>query len=299
MVTSGFMCETAPKTLDLLHELYDIPVYYIDTCEDRELREYPEATERTAELAAKSLRRLVERIQEIVGFEITDDMLSEVLDAKSKLDTVLGRLKDLVASSDPLPLSPTHENIWMCLNSLTLSLDGLAEAVDAIETLYEELQERVDKGLGVVEKGAPRILAILPAGQTDPRLEHLACEVGIAIAALDTGFKLPYKVTTKDPYMRFAMGSQQAEMHTSLPIRISLIIEGCKRLKVDGVLDRFHVGCRMVAGDAMLIENAIKKELGIPVLLMEWENFDPRSYNHEDYKRRFEVFKAMMTKKSG
>jgi benzoyl-CoA reductase/2-hydroxyglutaryl-CoA dehydratase subunit BcrC/BadD/HgdB len=85
-------------------------------------------------------------------------------------------------------------------------------------------------------------------------------------------------------------------MHTSLPIRISLIIEGCKRLKVDGVLDRFHVGCRMVAGDAMLIENAIKRELGIPVLLMEWENFDPRSYNHEDYKRRFEVFKAMMTK---
>ena len=82
-----------------------------------------------------------------------------------------------------MPLSPTHDNIWMCLNTLTLSIDGIAEATDAINTLYEELQERVDKGLGVVEKGAPRILAILPAGQTDPRLEHLACEVGIAIVA--------------------------------------------------------------------------------------------------------------------
>ena len=46
--------------------------------------------------------------------------------------------------------------------------------------------------------------------------------------------------------------------------------------------------------DAMLIEEAVRKELGIPVLLLEWENFDPRVYNHEEYKRKLEVFKAMM-----
>jgi hypothetical protein len=45
-----------------------------------------------------------------------------------------------------------------------------------------------------------------------------------------------------------------------------------------------------------MIEDAVKKELGIPVLLLEWENFDPRSYNHEQFKSRFEVFKSMMTK---
>jgi len=297
MVTAGFLCETSPKTLDLLHELYDIPVCYVDTCHDRELREYNDATKRTADLAAKSLRRLVERIQEIVGFEITDDMLQELLDTKDKLDAALRRLRNLVESSDPLVLSPAHENIWMCLNSLTLGIDGIAEAVDAIDTLYEELQERVNKGLGVVEKGAPRILAILPAGQTDPRLEHLTCEVGIAIVALDTGFTVPSEEKSKDPYKKFAKGLLQHSLGTSLPRRIPLIIEGCKRLNVAGVLDRFHVGCRTVAGDALVIENAIKKELGIPVLLLEWENFDPRVYNHEQYKRRLEVFKTMLVKR--
>jgi benzoyl-CoA reductase/2-hydroxyglutaryl-CoA dehydratase subunit BcrC/BadD/HgdB len=206
-------------------------------------------------------------------------------------------VRDLVASSDPLPLSPALENIWMCLNSLSLSIDGIAEAVDAVNILYEELQARADRGLGVVEKGAPRILAILPAGQTDPRLEHLACEVGIAIVALDTSFRLPDKVTTKDPYMRYAMGSQLHSLHSSLPVRISLIIEGCKRLNVDGVLDRYHVGCRTVSGDALVLESAIKKELGIPVLLLEWENFDPRVYNQEQYKRKLEVFKTMLVKR--
>ena len=42
------------------------------------------------------------------------------------------------------------------------------------------------------------------------------------------------------------------------------------------------------------LENAIKKELGIPVMLLEWENFDPRVYKHEEYKKRLEIFKMMM-----
>jgi benzoyl-CoA reductase/2-hydroxyglutaryl-CoA dehydratase subunit BcrC/BadD/HgdB len=299
LVTSGFTCETSPKTLDLLHELYDIPVWYIDTCQDREFREYPEPPQRIISLTAKSLRRLADRMQEVAGFEITDDMLREVQEAKGKLDDAFRRLRDLIESSDPLPLSPAHENIWMCLNSLTLDIDGIAEATEAIDMLYEELRERVARGQGVVAKGAPRVLAILPAGQTDPRLEQLACEVGIAIVAIDMSLRAPLQEISEDPYLRFALGMQQQTLGLTLRGRISLIIEGCKKLHVDGVLDRFHVGCRSVAADALIIEEAVKKELGIPVLVMEWENFDPRAYNHEQFKSRFEVFKTMMTKKAG
>jgi benzoyl-CoA reductase/2-hydroxyglutaryl-CoA dehydratase subunit BcrC/BadD/HgdB len=297
MVTAGFLCETSSKTIDLLHELYDIPIYCYDTCIDREFKEYSEATKRVVALAAKSLRRLVTRIQEIAGFGITDDMLWEAINTRRKLGDAVHKLKDLVASSDPLVLSPTHDNIWMCLNSLTLNMDGLSEAIDAVNTLYEELQERVEKKVGVVEKGAPRIMAILPAGQTDPRLEHLACDVGLAIVASDLDFSVPYGETPKDPYMEIVIALQNS-LNTSLPRRIPLLIEGCKSFNVDGVLNRYHMGCRSVAGDALVIQNAVKKELGIPVLLLEWENFDPRVYDHEEYRRRLEVFKAMMTKKS-
>jgi len=64
------------------------------------------------------------------------------------------------------------------------------------------------------------------------------------------------------------------------------------------VLDRFHAGCRAVAADALIIEETVKKELGIPVLVLDWENFDPRIYDHEGYKRKLEIFKTMMTNKS-
>jgi benzoyl-CoA reductase/2-hydroxyglutaryl-CoA dehydratase subunit BcrC/BadD/HgdB len=97
--------------------------------------------------------------------------------------------------------------------------------------------------------------------------------------------------------MKFGLASQQNSLSLDLRKRIPLIIEGCKKLNAAGVLDRFHVGCRAVSADALIIEEAVRKELGIPVLLLEWENFDPRVYNHEQYKNKLEVFKAMMVKR--
>jgi benzoyl-CoA reductase/2-hydroxyglutaryl-CoA dehydratase subunit BcrC/BadD/HgdB len=296
MLTSGFLCETAPKTLDLMHELYDIPVCCYDTCQDRELSDYSDGTKRAIDMAAKSLRRLVERVQEVVGFEITDEMLREVMDARVGLDRAIRDIRKLMEKSDPLPMGTANDNLFTILNMLTMNIDKIPEAVDAAKTTCEELQERVDKGLGVVEKGAPRILAMLFAQHVDPRLEHLAGEMGIAIVATDISLAVPYDMETKDPYVKMSM-SLRGSLSTCLPRRIPLIVEGCKKLKVDGVLDRFHAGCRFVAGDAPLLKDAIEKEIGIPVLLLEWENFDPRIYKHEEYKRRLEVFKTMMVKK--
>jgi benzoyl-CoA reductase/2-hydroxyglutaryl-CoA dehydratase subunit BcrC/BadD/HgdB len=294
LITAGYLCETSSKTLDLLEELYQIPVHCVDTCQDREIGDYPEGTTRITTLAVKSLKRLAERLQMITGVEITDDMLWEVLNAKGDLDAALSKVRNLVSEADPLLLSSTHENIWMCLMTLTQDIEGFSKATDAINTLYEELQERAKKGAGVVEKGAPRILAMLPAGQTDPRLEHLACEVGLAIVAQDTALRVPDEGKPKDPYEVIAGDILKASLLTTLPRRIPLIVDGCKRLKVDGVLNRFHAGCRSVTGDAIIIEKAIKEELGIPVLTLEWENFDPRAYDHEQFKQRLEVFKTMM-----
>jgi benzoyl-CoA reductase/2-hydroxyglutaryl-CoA dehydratase subunit BcrC/BadD/HgdB len=297
MITSGSLCETAPKTFDLIHEFYDVPVYYFETCQDREFREYEAASVRVVELEAKGLRKMLERIQELVGFEITDDMLWDVLMARQEMDAALRRLRNLLVTSDPLPISSTHEGLWGCLISLSLSVDDYRDATEAINTLCEELQERINRGIGVVEKGSPRIVAIFPAQHADPRLEHLVNEVGIAMVALDFGFAVPFPEVPLSPDIMLAL-HLQGSPYTCLARRVSLIIQECKKLKVDGVFGRYHVGCRTVAGDALIIKEAIEKELDIPVLLLEWENFDPRYFNYEQYKQKLQVFKEMMINKA-
>jgi benzoyl-CoA reductase/2-hydroxyglutaryl-CoA dehydratase subunit BcrC/BadD/HgdB len=169
-------------------------------------------------------------------------------------------------------------------------------ATDAVNILYDELRKRVDKGVGVTKKGAPRLLGILPSHHTDPRLEHLINELGMAIVAVDYECIAPLPPgapETKDVYIT-ASQLLRGSMAQPLAVRVKLIIDGCRRWKIDGILDHFHVGCRGVAGDALIIQDMVTKELGIPVLALEWENFDPRVFDYEQYKAKLEVFRSMM-----
>jgi benzoyl-CoA reductase/2-hydroxyglutaryl-CoA dehydratase subunit BcrC/BadD/HgdB len=297
LVCCSSLCDTAPKTNDLLHAVYNIPTCTYDICADREYREYPAATERIARLGAKSLRRFRDRLQEVAGFEITDDLLMEVIDARRRLARATVELQNLIASSDPLVISANHALVWECLDGLSLSIDSLPDAIDAINTLYEELQERVNNEVGVVEKGAPRIVAILPSHFTDPRAEFLAGELGIAIVSGEP-FVAQYVEVGRDVFQRLQMVNLSGPLDNCLSRRVSAILEGCKSLSVDGVLVRYHIGCRTTCGDALIIKDAIIKELGIPVLLQEREDFDPRYYDHDEFKRQLEVFKTMLVKEA-
>ena len=293
LITSGGLCETAPKTLDLLHECYDIPVYFYETCQDRDFHAYGIDSIRAFKLEARSLRKMTQRMQEVVGFEITDSMLQESLEARKKLDVALGKMRSLLLNSNPLALSPTHESLWACLGSLTLYKNSLEDAVGAVNILCGELQERINQGRGVVEKDSPRVLAICPGHQSDPSFEYLVNDLGIAMVAIDSIFSYPYEGETQDPYIKLALPLQSIRFLVP-SIKIPLLIEGSKRLKVDGVIGRYHAGCRTVAGDALIIKEAVEKELDIPVLVMEWENFDPRVFDYQQYRNKLEVFRAVM-----
>ncbi len=294
LVNSGVLCETAPKTLDLLHELYGINTYCYDTCQDRDIRDYTEETKRAADLLLKSSLRLIRMIEETAGFKITDDMVREADEARRKVGEAINNLQNLVESSDPLVISANHQGLWMQLLFLALSVDRLPEATAAINTLYEELKERIDKEVGVVEKGAPRIVAILPSHYTDPSLDYMVGEMGMALIATDMLFPSSDLVDIKNTYEKLSADGVQTSLHNSLTRRVASIIDGCKNLKVDGVINRFHIGCRTVTADSLMIKNAITEELGLPVLMVERDDFDPRVCNREQYKNKLEVFKTIL-----
>ena len=300
LVTSGQLCDSSPKTLDILNELYDIPTYSFDTCQDREFRDYPDSKQ-SIYLCAESIRNLIKTIQEVVGFEIEDKMIWDVINDRNEPRRLLRDIQNLIETSDPTPLCSTNEALFTFF-SIPLSTVNSAELCSILSALLEELQSRVDRKEGAVEKGSPRILSLLPPNASDPRQDHLLCEMGIASIVSETGHFPLHGLRSidfdeekpKDAPHSLAL-SLHRSMAQSLRARSSIIIEICKSLHIDGVIARFHVGCRTVAGDPLLIKDAITKELGIPVLLLEWESFDPRAYNEDQFKRQFELFKGAMT----
>jgi benzoyl-CoA reductase/2-hydroxyglutaryl-CoA dehydratase subunit BcrC/BadD/HgdB len=295
MVTSGLLCETSPKTNDIFNRLYGIPAVYYDTCQDREAWEYPDSS-RTIALEAASMRRAAEELGNHVGFHLEDEMIWESLRVRDEYGAAVAEVHNLIRETHPVPLGSTHENLLTWVSPIAMSFDDLKRATTAVNLLYDELTERVAKGIGVTQKGAPKIMGILPSHHTDPRLEQLINQMGMAIVAVDYELMMPpveMADRKKDPYVA---ASQLIRGSMALPLsaRVKVILEGCRKWHIEGVLDHFHVGCRGVAGDALIIQDAIRKELGIPVLALEWENFDPRVFSYEDFKAKLEVFKSMM-----
>jgi benzoyl-CoA reductase/2-hydroxyglutaryl-CoA dehydratase subunit BcrC/BadD/HgdB len=299
LVTSGQLCDTSPKTLDILHELYNIPIGYFDTCQDREFKDYPDS-KRVISLSATSLRDLTHKVQEVVGFEITDDMLWDTINGRNEPRRIFRDVQNLMETSDPQPICATHETL-LSFFSIPISTVSNSELCAILSTLCKELQKKVDRKEGVVPKGAPRILNLLPPNASDPRLDYLLCELGFASVVSETGHFPVHgnryidfnEDKPNDPYYAIA-STLHRSLSQALCSRTAIISEICKNLHIDGVIGRYHVACRTTVGDPLLMKDVINASLGIPVTVLEWESFDPRVYNEEQLRRRLELFRDSM-----
>ena len=302
LISSGFLCDTAPKTLDLIEELYEIPTCSYDVTPDLEFTEYPDSS-RVMEYAIKSIRHLISKIEEIVQFEITDSMIIETIEARNEFAKTLRKIKELQDTSDPVPIRANHDIIWHCVSILARGNFEFEEPRDVLNLAVEELTSRVRNGEGPVKKGTPRVLSLLPPHFMDPRWEYLPYDYGMAVVSTENGFFPPYgkrvpEIGNKDPDDPFEIILQylKSSLNQSLSARIDVILKVCENLKIDGVLNRYHVGCRIQVPDAMIIEEAITEKLGIPVLLLEWEGFDPRLCNEDLYRMQLDTFGNLLNR---
>jgi benzoyl-CoA reductase/2-hydroxyglutaryl-CoA dehydratase subunit BcrC/BadD/HgdB len=296
-------CDLALKTGNLLNEFFGVPTFLIGDCNDRENMEFPGGLERGANYLENSLRRYTRKVGDVVGYEITDELLFEVIQDRLNAGKAVAQYQALVEKSDPLVISASHETIVGGFFQFPLGRESTKASIDAANILCEELKERVNKGRGIVEKGAPRILGILPSSCTYPDLEHLLNEVGIALGVTETSLA-EFDVRrdsemggVNDPHKLMAYSIWQSPICHSVRARNNNIIGLSKRTGVDGVLNRYNIGCRITVGDAFPIKDAVTKELGIPVLNLAVECWDSRYFDTKQTRRKFELFRDIMKSK--
>jgi benzoyl-CoA reductase/2-hydroxyglutaryl-CoA dehydratase subunit BcrC/BadD/HgdB len=155
----------------------------------------------------------------------------------------------------------------------------------------------VRQGKGVVEKGAPRLLVTNPPHYAGPILEHLVGEMGMAMVTREADYIIPDVGGYDDPYEILSLFIQ-GSLATGLSRKIPVILEACKKYRVDGVLDQYHIGCRTTVGDAMVIRDVVTRELGLPVLLLEVEHFDPRLQDQAQLRKSLEAFRTVLRKRA-
>jgi benzoyl-CoA reductase/2-hydroxyglutaryl-CoA dehydratase subunit BcrC/BadD/HgdB len=294
VISSGFFCDQSAKVYELIHEVYGVRIVELDSCVDSNWGEWPEIPERRVRLYADDIREAAEELERVLGIELTEETLNAGWRKYTDMRLSGQRVIEL-SKAEPMPISQVDLNpFWRLISSA--GGRGLEEGPEAIDILTREVEKRVEEGKGVVEKEAPTV-AFLTNSVGDPAMARMFEECGLAMRG-PLIYYMPPLQRAESKFTTFEERTVEAMMRRGLyhstPGCIAVMEESIKAMKPDALLWYYQFSCRASSPQALIIKKSIEDDLGIPVLLLEGDVFDERSYSAEVLRTKVEAFADML-----
>jgi len=291
---SSYYCDMGSKADELLHEKYHHRAIYVDGSMDTEWGAWPEYDPERVKYLGAQINKLFDTVKEVLGIDVNQQAQDKALNTSRELFSALGNLTRLM-TADPMPISSVEQGLAVQLATASTGR-SMTEGPEAINILCREVQEKVNQGVGVVEKGAPRIISFIQPF-SDPSISHMMENAGLAL----TTSLITVPPPKRKPGVTFnSMGEERAEFsmrdgyyHSGYSFA-KKFAEAAKDLKVDGVVWGYLFNCRPLAIGSHLVKHLIEEQTGIPTLSLEMDIYDSRSYNAESLKTRVEAFAEML-----
>ena len=294
IISSGWLCDQAAEADQLLHELYGIPVVYLDGCQDWQWDERPELGMRQIKYLSARMRKVARAIEEVTGCSIDEEVLRAGVRSMGKTYFNFQALLELMGKADPQPIS--QSNLDLLYMMIFTPLRHREEANEALISLTADVRQRMERGEGVVPKGAPRIFFASRCA-LQPDIWKMVEDVGLAtpVCLLDWMPPTNYdKDKFADRMERLVAGIYNATpvCHSAANIRYD--VEACRLFNVDGAIIVYPFSCRAYAINPLMVKKAIKDELGIPAIVLEFGGYDAREYTTGMLRTRVETFAELV-----
>jgi hypothetical protein len=292
-VIASYHCDQPAEAEQLLHEVYGIPVVYLDSCSDANWGDWPKFNDSRVRYSGAQARKLFQKFEELIGCQMTEEAIRTTNRSNAKYRLTFQVLVELIGHANPQPISQASLAHAFFLNSMpTRDIEGKQEA---LEILLEEVQQRVNEGKGVVEKGAPGVFFTATIS-VDPSITRMIEDTGLAIR-IQIPFWLSPWVLTKHPYKEWpdmiGVGPCLDIPH-SCEAHCLINLENCKAFNVDGAINFYPYSCREWVPTVMITKKLIEKEMGIPVLVLEGDSYDTRNYSAGQLRTRVETFAELL-----
>ena len=298
VIGSSYYCDMGSKADELLHERYGHPAVYVDGSMDSRWGEYPDYEPQRLEFLGMQLNKLFDRVKEILGVEVTRDAWDKALSVSRQLYSSIGHFTQVMSAAEPMPISGVEVELVLQLAAGSTGR-AMTEGPEAVAILSQEVKKRVDEGVGVVEKGAPRVMTLI-AHFSDPSIMHMMESAGLAMSATLLSVPPP-KARHPTTYTTFGEIMAEREMRAGIYHSSYSIVKRCeeavKALNMDGVIWNYLYNCRPLALTAHFLKKWVEENTGIPTLSLEIDNYDSRSYSAAALRTRVETFAEMLRAK--
>ena len=292
---SSYFCDMGSKNDELLHERFGHPAVYVDGSMDSRWGEFPGYLPERVDFLGGQIEKVFTKVREVLGVEITEKARAEGASRNRDLMGALRELVELMIEADPQPISIADVEMARRLTVGSSSRRILVEGPQAIALLSQEVRERIDRGIGVVEKGAPRVMILL-SHFSDPGIVRMMESCGLSIpqtylAAMTSKYRreTPFisgEILAKEELVR-------GSFHGAYGV-VTRVAEIAREANIDGIIWNYLYNCRPISLPAYLVKRIVEKETGIPVLALEFDLSDNRTYSAGALRTRVETFAEML-----
>jgi len=277
------ICGTILKWYEICSRHFDVPFLFVDTP-----FVHSEVHEHSVEYVVEQLEGFIPVLESLTGREFDDEKFEKTL-YLSKDCVELWKEVLLFGAHKPSPLT--------CFDAFTqlaaiVSLRGTEEAITHYNAVKEELQERVEKGMGAVDDEQIRLLwDNIPIWYAMRKLSEIFEEYNACLVAdTYTNAWASADIDTGNPMESLARNYLEIYLNISMDLMLETIVDLIHTFDVDGMVMHSNRSCKPYSLGQYDLARRIKEETGIPVLIIEADMVDSRSYAEAQIKTRIEAF---------
>ncbi len=247
--------------------------------------------------ALREMHRLIEFLTDVTGRRMDYDRLREVVllsDRACQLwDEIMTYRKHV-----PTPFSAAEIGIMFVM----VTRQGTQTAVDFLTRVRDEVRERAEAGVGVIENEKIRLFwDNIPLWYNMGLFNYFEKMGGVVVAeTYSAAWSL--RLDVDHPLEALAMKSLMSYplvSCVSVKKRKEMVLRACRDYAIDGAVLHRNKSCVPITLGQMDIKHELEEELGIPSVVIDADHMDDQNFSVAQFETRVDAFMEMLYEKKG
>ena len=288
IISFGGGCIPAMKIFQSFTEKFKAPTFLADS------PQIPpeEITGEVLSFAAEHFMELIRWLEDLTGTKLDMDRLKEVIRLSDRACELWDEIMDY-RRCVPTPFSAAEIGVMFVM----VVLPGTQQAIDFLEKFRDEVKERAENGVGCVPEERFRLFwDNIPLWYNMGIFNYFE-KFGAVVVAETYSAAWSIRLDPEKPIeslARKSMLSFPLVSNVSLQNRIDMVLDTCRKYKIDGAILHSNKSCKPISLGQMDVKNALMEKLEIPSVMFEADHMDVRNWNEAQVKNRLESFMDML-----
>ncbi len=287
ILSTTLPCTPNARSFHILAQRFNCPYYLVDSPINKWGTKIPDYA---IDYYASQLKGLI-RFLEDQGFTMDWEKLKKQTQITKELFQLLQEI-DTYRKATPTPVRAFDSYL---ASIGPVSLPKNEETVGLYVRLRDEIKERVEKGIGVLENEKIRLLwmgqpPVCNFGFLDFPEKYDAVIVKSMTEFVFEANCPTERIDPEKPLESLALIALSNPINPLYETMVKQLVKQVKEYRIDGVLSGVQRNCILMAGLQRMAKDAIYKETGVPSCIFDFEVTDNREYTEEGAKETLEPF---------